>query len=250
MDMKNHLNLFVLIFVSVGIFSCKEDASIPCPEVPSKSILSISPEINGQVCYLDSVYPTAQGVDIRFSDIRFFGHQISTENGIVSNAEKFDYSISELFFSSDLDLSSSDSLIFFLGVNEPDNSSDPSAFPLESALNILNANDMHWGWNPGYIFFKIEAMVDTIPDGIPLFNHPVVYHIGKSVNLQELRLSGLNWSMNGTDREVVLKLDLDLFLEGNGGIDLKSENSSHTAPGQEALSLKVSQNLKNSISVL
>jgi hypothetical protein len=137
-----------------------------------------------------------------------------------------------------------------LGIGASNNHSDPSAFPVESPLNILNSGGMHWSWNPGYIFMKVEARVDTIPDGNALFDHNVIFHIGRDVNLQSLSLSSLNWQKE-TDliSTLPLKLDMVEFLDnGTQSIDLTTEFTSHSSGGQEVLSLKVIENFRDAIS--
>ena len=45
--------------------------------------------------------------------------------------------------------------------------------------------------------------------------------------------------------ELPLKFEFDKFLQNNGqNIDLKTENLTHTAAGQQALTQKVNQNFK------
>lgn len=136
-----------------------------------------------------------------------------------------------------------------LGVDNPDNSSDPSAFPNESPLNILNSNDMHWGWNPGYIYVKIEGMCDTIPNGIDEYNQPISFHVGKVENLKQLQFTNVNWLKVGDRHEMNLKLDMKSFFSLNGGINLKIDNTCHTAAGQELLAEKIISNFKESLSV-
>ena len=114
-------------------------------------------------------------------------------------------------------------------------------------LNIVNANDMHWDWNPGYIFVKIEAKVDTIPDGIALFNHNVIYHVGLDENIQSLSIPNLSAAKIENENIFSLKLDMKAFLEGPQLIDVKDESSSHSAAGQDALTLKVLQNFNAAI---
>ena len=109
---------------------------------------------------------------------------------------------------------------------------------------------MHWDWNPGYIFLKVEAKVDTLSDGIDNFNHYVVFHVGGDNLLQTINLSGYNWSQvsNGL-YQLPLKLDMQKFLQnGAQTIDVKTEHSSHSLAGEEALSLKVIQNLRDALS--
>jgi hypothetical protein len=140
----------------------------------------------------------------------------------------------------------------FFGVDSTLNHDDPAAFATTNPLNILIANDMHWDWNPGYIFVKIEAKVDTIADGIDNFNHYVVFHVGADEWLQEFSLSDLNWSQTNQNLYTLpLKLDMQKFLQnGTQTIDVKTEYVSHSIAGQEALSLKVIQNLRDALSPL
>ena len=97
---------------------------------------------------------------------------------------------------------------------------------------------------------KVEAKVDTIPDGIALFDHNVVFHIGKDVNVQLLSFSNINWQQTGDlNYHFPLKLDMQTFLQnGTQTIDLQTEYTSHTASGQEVISLKVIENFKAAIS--
>ena len=111
---------------------------------------------------------------------------------------------------------------------------------------------MHWGWNPGYIFVKIEAKADTIADGNDIFDHNVVFHVGLDANMQTLDYANLNWLALGNDvHELQFGLDLATFLQGSTqSIDLQTEYSSHSAPGQEALTLKVMENFKEALTLL
>jgi hypothetical protein len=113
------------------------------------------------------------------------------------------------------------------------------------------ANDMHWDWNPGYIFIKVEAKVDTLADGVDNFDHFVIFHIGTDPLIQTLNFTSVNWISNGNGLYTLpLKLDMQKFLQnGAQTIDLKTEHSSHTMAGQEVLSLKVIQNFKDAISL-
>ncbi|NRA10882.1 MAG: hypothetical protein HRT57_02875 [Crocinitomicaceae bacterium] len=118
-------------------------------------------------------------------------------------------------------------------------------------LNIANANDMHWGWSPGYIFVKIEAKADTIIDANDIFDHNIVFHVGKDVNLQTLDYTNLNWLALGNDvHELQLELSMSTFLQGTQTIDLKTEFSSHASAGQEVLTLKVMESFKEAITPL
>jgi hypothetical protein len=119
-------------------------------------------------------------------------------------------------------------------------------------LNIAIANDMHWDWNPGYIFFKIEAKVDTIVDGVTNCDHNLVYHVGTDSYFTTKTITGFNWSENGSaSKDALLKLDMKNFFEnGSNPIDVKTEFTTHSMASQSVLTEKARLNFAASISAL
>ncbi len=240
------------LLLMIAAVSCKDDHVDPV-ETPVEEVkISVQPMFGNEVLYLDSTYTTPEGYDVQFTELKFYMGTPSNNGKQMIDAGLFDYRQSGTFLlKTEGKATDFSSLSAFLGIDSGLNHNDPSAFPNESMLNIAHANDMHWGWNPGYIFMKVEAKVDTIPDGNPLFDHLVVFHIGKDENLQSLSFPGITWSDQGDVSELSLKLDMLAFLQnGSSTIDLKNEYTSHTAPGQEILSLKVITNFASAISPL
>lgn len=243
----------ILFTLSVCIFlsSCKDKVPEPIEPEDSELRVTVQPVFGGQTLHLDSTYTTVEGYDVQFTDLKFLAENIAGPSAQLKDAALFDYrETGTAFFTGRGKPEAYTLLNANLGVQASLNHSDPSAFPNESVLNISNSGGMHWGWSSGYIFIKVEAKVDTIPDGIPLFDHLVVFHIGKDVNLQPLSFSGINWQQTANLNYLFpLKFDLATFLQnGSQTIDLKTEFSSHTAPGQEVLSQKVIENYKAAIS--
>lgn len=246
-----------LLVCSVSAFflsGCKDDKVEPPVVEPSAPKLEIKIEtvFNQQSLTPGMIVTTVEGYDVQFDEIKFFATD-GVNNGVtLFDAALFDWQEGNAFVSVEGDKANFGVLSANLGVGSDKNHADPAGFPNDSPLNISNADDMHWSWNPGYIFVKVEAKVDTIPDGIPLFDHNVVLHVGLDENLQSLNLTDLTWVSVAPDRsQISLKLDMARFLQNNGQtIDLKTEYSSHSAPGQEALSLKVIENFKAAIDKL
>ena len=232
--------------------SCEDDVIEPPVDTTMDQLrVELQPMFGGQTLYLDSTYTTVEGYDVQFTDLKMLAENVHNGSKQLLDAGLFDYrETGTLFFTATGKASESTDLTANLGVQSSVNHSDPSAFSNESVLNISNSGGMHWGWSSGYIFMKVEAKVDTIPNGIPLFDHSVVFHIGQDVNLQTLSFGGINWQATGTNAyRYPLKLDMAKFLQnGAQTIDLKTEHTSHTAPGQEVLSLKVIENFKAAIS--
>lgn len=243
--------LFAMSSLLMVFTSCKDDVDVPIePEVTQLKV-TVQPVFGGELLQLDETYSTAEGYDVQFTDLKFFAENVRGPISLLKDAALFDYRETGIdLFTGEGAPEDFTSINGNIGVQASINHNDPSAFPNESVLNIANSGGMHWGWNPGYIFMKVEAKVDTIPDGIELFDHNVVFHIGQDVNLETFTFSGINWQQTGDlSYRFPLKLDLQKFLQnGSQTIDLKTEYTSHTASGQEALSLKVIQNFKAAIS--
>lgn len=247
-----HLLIFSFVSLSVLLSGCKDDKVNPPVEPASPQLkMTVQPVFGNQVLHLDSTYITPEGYGVQFTDLKFFAEDVRGTATQLKDAALFDYrETGTALFVADGKPENFTTLNGNLGVQASLNNSDPSAFPNDNVLNISNSGGMHWGWNPGYIFVKVEAKVDTIPDGIDLFDHLVTFHIGKQENLQTLSFASINWQQTGDLMyHFPLKLDMEAFLQNSAQpIDLKTEFSSHTAAGQEALSLKVIQNFKAALS--
>jgi hypothetical protein len=250
--------IFIPLLLSIIGFSfnsCKKDTVEEPLVVVVNDQLSIQvlPVFGSETLYLDSTYLTDEGFEIQFTDLKFFGGNWKNGTQTLFESAFFDYrSDGNKFVTVNKKPDAFSALQGLLGVDSSLNHLDPTAFANDNPLNIANAGDMHWSWNPGYIFIKVEARVDTIQDGIPLFNHFAVYHVGKDNFIQNLDFPIVNWSLVGAKSyRSNLKLDLHRFLSNVGQpINVKTEFSSHTAAGQEILTLKAIQNFKSALSFI
>ena len=242
----------VFLGITVTLFSCKDEkGEEPEPPVQNMLRLTVQPVYGLETLYLDSVYTTAEGYDVMFTDLKFYMENPHNGSNVIVDAGLFDYrERGTLLLEAAGNFANFTSLSANLGVQSSLNHNDPAAFDNSSMLNIANSNDMHWGWNPGYIFMKVEAKVDTIADGNALFDHNVVFHIGTDPFLQTLDFTNLNWQDQGNVHVLPLKLDMKTFLQnGPSIIDLKNEYTSHSAAGQEVLSMKVIVNFRDALTL-
>ena len=137
----------------------------------------------------------------------------------------------------------------FLGVIQAENHKDPSARPLDDPLNIMNSGDMHWGWNPGYIFLAIEGRADTTLNQSGEFSHVLTYHIGLNDFLRPLSFESIDWvKKSALLSEFSFNIDLSVIFNGENKVDLKTDRSSHTNPGEEELSARFIDNFVSGIS--
>ncbi len=241
---------FLFVFSLLAVLSCKKKKDEAPKTIEMETIrIEVSPKFGVSALHLDSVYQTPEGYDVKFTDIIFYVTSLKNGNSVLSNAALFDLrATGNLLLETNANHANFNQIQGFLGVESTLNHADPSAFPTNSPLNIMNANTMHWGWNPGYIFFKIEAKLDTINDGNPLFDHQIAFHVGTDNAIQNMASSNLTWSLSGGKYVNTWTLDMLTFLNnGVQSIDLKTENFTHSGTGSEVLTQKVSDMFKSAL---
>lgn len=251
--MKHFLILALLTLI--GLFSCKKDKTPSGDDdiLSEQASLKMKPVFGPADMVLDSIYTMSNGFQIKFTELKAYFTDIQSGGTSMKNAALFNFrETGTLVFQADQQVVNPGSIQFGIGVPQSLNHNDPSTFPTTNPLNIAIANDMHWDWNPGYIFVKIEAKVDTIVDGITNCDHNLVYHVGTDPYFTTKTISNLNWStpLSGF-HEAWLKVDLKNFFENSGNaIDVKTEFTTHSMASQSALTEKARQNFAASISAL
>lgn len=234
--------------------SCKEDDPEPddnTEPIVQKARVNLVPTYNGQTLAFNTEYSTQEGYTIEFTKINVIMTNFSHNDNelFASGVYKFEDD-SRLLWEGPGDYTKYASMTANIGVPDNENHEDPSARPSSDPLNILNTDDMHWGWNPGYIFLMIEGKADTsaTQNGEDLMNF--LYHVGKDDFLTPFSLQDLNWTEVSSDlHETNIYVDLYKIFDGEtDDIDMKIERSSHTNPGQEALSGKVIANFAAALS--
>lgn len=237
------------VFSAFVLFAC--DKNNNNQTTPDKyADISIQPVYNNSNLYLDSVYTSAEGYLFKITDIKCFVTGLNNNGDTLIEAALFDYrETGTRLCQAKADYTKFSSLSGNIGVMSSLNHSDPSTYPNNSPLNISNAGPMHWGWNPGYIFFNIEGKADTIQDGTALLDHSFSFHIGTDTYLKNFNFTNLSWvKVNDNEYNLPLDFDFNTFFQSPGNaIDLKTEYLTHTAASQEALTIKVTENFKNAL---
>jgi hypothetical protein len=206
-----------------------------------------------ELLQLDSVYTMSNGYQIEFVELKAYFTDIQSSGSVMKDAALFNFrETGNLVFQANQVVSNPVSIQFGIGVPSSINHNDPSLFPSSNPLNIAIANDMHWDWNPGYIFFKIEAKVDTIVDGITNCDHNLVYHVGTDSYYSTKTITNLTWSaVSSSINQAWIKIDLKNFFENSGNaIDVKTEFTTHSMASQSVLTEKARVNFAASISAL
>lgn len=113
---------------------------------------------------------------------------------------------------------------FTVGLDSALNHGDPTVFDPGHPLAIQSPN-MHWDWNSGYLFMKIEGRVDTTAKGRSLPSTEFFYHIGMGRMKRTVDLP-MPFTVGTTaDDGVRIKFDLATLV---GCINWPSELSTHS----------------------
>jgi len=178
-----------VLLLSTFIFSCKKETTHPASSAATLAPLSIEFDniVGGENLYLENRnYVNASGETFTIDYLQYFVSNIK-----LTNAEGAVYTVpqdSSYFLIKEHDAAFSKAhiyvpegdytqLTFTLGVDSVRNT-----LGIDQRLGILDptntANEgMYWGWNSGYIFFKMEGTSSAAPeDGNGLRKYR--YHIG------------------------------------------------------------------------
>lgn len=235
--------LFFLLFCVMSIFtSCKKEKEISS-EVTYELKVKVMAKYGDELLHADKKYALPSGDSILFSELSFYFSNCKMGDKLVADAALFRWTQAEKpFFIHTGSKLPATSLTALLGVDSSVNQSDPSTFELHHPLNILQANDMHWGWNPGYIFVKIEGKVDTLTNGLSSETLlPISYHLGKNSNQRSILFDAISIHLKSDEAskkgyEGVVELDLKKFFEEiQQSINIKENPTCHSDPGQEVL---------------
>ena len=236
---------------SLMLLACKKEKEEAPVEETAQLEMRLFPMFQSDTLELDSTITLSSGFKMQVTDIKCYFYGLQNNGKQVIQAALFDYRDRGMqVFNTPGSYLDFASLSGILGVDTSVNHDDPAAFANSNPLNIANAGDMHWGWNPGYIFIKFEAKADTIPDGNDVFNHYLVYHIGTDNYLSNISFPTVNWQMiTNKLHRAQLRLQVEaIFENATTPIDIRSEYMTHSGSGVEALTEKFRSNFVQALS--
>lgn len=243
------LALLAVIFVLTG---CKEDPPEEDNPVDDtmKTRVNLIPTYNGQPFEFNTTYTTQEGYTIEFTKLNVI--MTDLKNGSVLLTPSMVYKFEDsptLMWEGEGDYTEFSQLTANIGVPANLNHEDPSALPASNPLNILNTDDMHWGWNTGYIFLMIEGRADTTQGQTGQNLATFMYHAGMDELLKQVEINNLTWSpVNNNLYETNLTVDMYKVFDGDtADVDIRLERVSHTMPGQEPLSDKIISNFATAL---
>ncbi len=209
-------NFFVLaLCLSLGfvMISCGDDNGIVIDqEFPVDTTLEVQMRVGSETLREGDTYNiggTALQVDIaRF----YLGNITLTQDTVPIEIDRY-FVISPENNSFFLGTYDTDTYGFSFGVGvDPENNDQTTEdFTTRPATDPLGVQEpaMHWNWNSGYKFLRIDGIVDTDEDGE--VDTPVQYHIGGDAYFTIL--SAINSvEISAENDEFVLRFDLEQLL--------------------------------------
>lgn len=245
--MKVKMNVFLVLLVLV--IGCKDKEKDVVIE-KDKLRLTLVPNYDGAPFNLNSFYTTDEGYSIQFTKLNILFTKVKNGSIPLFESAVYRFEQSAQIWQGIGDYTKFSSLQGLLGVHEDENHRDPSARSLDDPLIITNTSDMHWGWNPGYIFLMIEGKADTTVAQTGTYDMNFLYHVGLDQLLRTYTLGTVNWlKVSDNLHEATLRVNMANVFNGSQPIDIKIERSSHSSPGQEPLSQKVIENFIEALTV-
>lgn len=236
---------FLITIGTIALTGCKDD-TLQEPKAPvDRARLELTTHYDGAPFDLNTVHQTQEGYTVQFTKLNFILTNLENGSEILSDATVYKFENNpSLIWEGVGDFTKFSSLSGNAGVDTNENHVDPAGLALTNPLNIQNAGDMHWGWNPGYIFLMVEGKADTTAAQNGVFDMNFLYHVGKDPLLRNFSFTDLTWTrLNDSLHSATLSLDMSKIFNGtNHDVDIKLERTSHTMPGQEPLSTKIIEN--------
>jgi len=221
-------NFFVLtLCLALGfvIISCGDDDIAESQSFPISTDVEVQMRVGDETLLEGNTY-TINETAIQIETARFYLGNISLTNTIDTIPIEFNtyriISPDNNRFSLGVLETDSYGVSFGIGVDPQNNDQTTEDFASRPASDPLGAQEpaMHWNWNSGYKFLRIDGIVDTDNDGE--VDTPVQYHIGGDVYFTIL--SAINSvDISADNDEFVLRFDLAELLSNT---DINLANSS------------------------
>jgi hypothetical protein len=241
-------NIFFLTIILSGLVvvsGCKKDA-----DEPTVAYLQFQMDfkVADQALEFDKDY-VINGTTIQFAAVNYYmgGLKITQENNDVvdfSNQYLLAGLGSGAVVNEPLAISNVKNVKFFVGVDSITNKMSESDFTNRPANDPLGIQDpsMHWSWNTGYRFLRVDGMVDTDGDGT--IDTPVEYHLGNNSMLKNIDIN-TNIFIKAGNNTLTFGFDLTQFL---AGVDFPNELATHVGDNLP-LAIKIRDNLPAAFTV-
>jgi hypothetical protein len=248
--LKSAVALFVFATILTGCSKDDNDTPAPTPNSEQKLSFHLHTLVGPDAAAYGVEYHDAAGRKFNLADLRYYisnivlikndGSELPlTGKVILANPANHDYELANV------PVGTYNGFKFMVGLDSTVNHSDPTTYPAENPLSIQSPG-IHWSWNSGYIFMKIEGMVDTTLGANGPLDMEYFYHIGLDELKRTIDFSTSAFTVvSGSDLEIGLEFDL---LEALNNVDMRTEYDTHTFNNMP-LATKIADNWQNAFSL-
>lgn len=240
--MKNLFLVSIFFSVVLAINGCSKDDGTPV-NAEQKLSFHIHTNVGNQTADYNGTFADANGRKFTISDFRYYLSNIVLIKGDGSEIPLADVVllVSPLendYLLGDVPVGDYQGLRFYYGLDSATNHLDPATFPAGNPLAVQTPG-IHWDWNSGYIFSKMEGKCDTSLAGTGNANYPYFFHVGSDLLRKTVDMSNHAFSIKaGADKELVIDVNV---LDVLANIDLRTENETHTMNNMP-LAMKIADN--------
>lgn len=256
MKLRNISFILLLTVVTGLLFSgCKKDdddetTPAPTPNAVQRFGFHMHSMVGSSAAAYGTTFTDNSGRKFNLADFRFYISNVVlikddgseypfTNKVILVNPTTNEYDLG------DAPVGSYKGFKFILGLDSATNHSDPTIYPASNPLSIQSPS-IHWTWNSGYIFMKVEGQVDTTLANTGTPNYDFFYHIGMDMFKRNIDFSTEAFTIvSGSDKEIGLEFDL---LEMLSNVDMRTENETHTMNNMP-LATKIADNWSSAFTI-
>ncbi len=226
------ITLLALLFSGTIFTACNKDEDDPAPTPSTEQMLSfhLHTNVGNQKAHFDSVYTDAMGRKFNMTDFRYYLSNIiliKSDNSeypltgkvLLVSPQENEYSLMKV------PVGDYKGFKFTLGLDSMTNHSDPAVYASTDPLAIQTPS-MHWAWNSGYLFLKMEGNCDTTIAANGNANYPYLFHCGLDENKRIIDFTTDPFTITtGQDYEIGIIFNI---LDVLNNVDLRTENATHT----------------------
>lgn len=253
---KNNVSISLLIAImslTLTIQSCKKDEGedLPTPTGTEQQLsFHLHTRVGGVQANYTNTFVDLTGRKFKLAECRYYISNIVlikddnselplTGKVLLVNPAESEYPLAKV------PVGSYKGFRFILGLDSATNHGDPTIYGAENPLSIQTPS-MHWDWNSGYLFFKMEGMVDTNAAMTGNPDYDFFYHIGLDGYKRTIDFSASAFTVNsGSDHEIGINFELRDVLNN---VDMRTENSTHTMDNMP-LAMKIANNWQGAFEI-
>lgn len=244
--MKKVLYSLSIIALVVSLNSCKKEDAGPSNQTLKLHVHSVA---GSDALNYSNTFTTAAGKRFTLSEFRYYVSGVSL---LKNDGTKFPITGKYFLVSpsvSDYDLGSVPvgdykGLEFSVGIDSAANHSDPATYEATNPLAIQTPA-IHWSWNSGYIFVKLEGKCDTSATNTGALDQDLILHLGLDKFLRTVTLNTAFTVSKDNAKSLTLVADVTKYLTG---VDFKTENMTHTMDNQP-LATRLADNISSMFSI-